>query len=193
MEERGFVIVSVGIGVAVRPFQACREAPALAGANRPRGRFLERLVVIGGFVPAVIPRQEDMAGDDRRAALGIVRRGLRRFDVELETFAALEALRQRRDHAGEFDIASFPGRGKLIGEPLLREPRGPRETEQRAADECQGAKARRLAAEQEGTRAERSKAGDGRAARQFALHLQENDAAGESKNGKAHADPEPSR
>ena len=57
------------------------------------------------------------------------------FDVENETLAALETLRQGGNHAGKFDVAGFPGRRQFVGQSPLRPPSGPGKTEQQASEQ----------------------------------------------------------
>ena len=123
LKQPGFVVEAVRVGVAVRALEAHRETPALAGANSAR---VARLVVELASVGAVIPRQLNAARNGRSPR--------HRFDVEGEALATLEALRQRRNDAGQRDFAHLPVLGQGIGEPLLRQPSGPGETKQRRAE-----------------------------------------------------------
>jgi hypothetical protein len=89
------------VGVAVRAFQANREAPALGRANR---QSVAPLV----FKPAVIPGEHD---PPRQTGAG----SFHRLDVKREALAAFEAVRQGGDDADHLHVTALP-----LGRQLIR-------------------------------------------------------------------------
>jgi hypothetical protein len=59
--------------------------------------------------------------------------GRRLLDVELEAHAALQFLRQRGDHADQFDVVSFQSLRQFVRQAQMRETRCPDETDARRA------------------------------------------------------------
>ena len=190
-EQPGLVVKTVGVGVAVRAFEAHGETPTLAGANAaPITDFFAGLVISFASVriaPVVVPREQNAARSDRRP-------GVHRFDVEGETLTTLETLRQRGDHASQGHFARLPGFGQGVGKALLRQQSSPGETEQ-SRTKCppqripERGRRRSECAPRKPQPAQRRQANQQLAGGQFALQLQERDAAGKRDNQKAHANP----
>ena len=104
LEQRELVVEAVRVQVAVRPAQAHREAPALAGAQR-RARLDERGVLVKARVPA---EREQRRNAGRRAAF---------VDREAEAQPARALLRQAGDDAGDDDVVPFELGRQRIGKP----------------------------------------------------------------------------
>ena len=129
-EQPRLVIETMRIERAVRPPQAHGQLPPLARAQFGQCRALPCAL---GRAP---PRNRHVAGNDGA-------RCQHALDIELETQAAFVRLRHRRDHADDLDVLAFPFDSQLIGEPHLREPRGPRDSARNTAQSGHGGRAKR--------------------------------------------------
>jgi len=175
LEKPGLVIESVRVGAAVRPAQPHREAPALPGPYRNHA-----LEIFRGESP--VRRENDAP---RHAVVW-------RFHVEFEAHAALEGLRKSADDTRDDDIAPLQLRIQPIGEPQVRERRGPGETEGGEADEHRAGFDRGRCAPGEPDPGDRRKGKTRREPHrpgQRGLLLQQAHAERETQRGDPHRDP----
>ena len=180
-EQPGFVIEAVGIGVAVRPLEAHRQLPALAGAQ---WRTLENFAV----APPLVPRQHDSSGNDCCCTPRVlpVWCGQPLFHIEFEAAALAEILRQTRDDADDLDIAPFPFTWQLLGQPQLGTPAGPGETEGETGHQRQPASHQCATPTQRRQHQQQARQRPGPDWWQFRLHMHGDDAGGEGENVEAH-------
>jgi hypothetical protein len=82
------------------------------------------------FLHAAVPAEHDARGHARGLAL---QRGA--LDIEDETHAVGQAVRQLRDDAGDHQIAAFEFGRQRVGQASLRAQTGARKSKQRQADE----------------------------------------------------------
>src|SRR5215813_10382616 len=110
LEQPGLEIETVRIDRSVRALQAHDKLPALAGM-RLRGLALCVAVAVLRCVPCERdPRRYDRAWRQHP------------LDLERETRAAIDPLRQLVDDADQLEVMAFPGRGQRVGEAQLSAP-----------------------------------------------------------------------
>ena len=181
LKQPSFVVKTVRIGTAMRPFQPRRKTPAFArthGARRRIRLVFLRLAVFYvtlhdafQFIPRVIPREEDAPrhpGAGRQDFL----------DIEQETFAAFETLWQRGDNPDHFDVAHLPCRRQFVGQAHLRPPCRPAEPQRGTGQHHGGARPPGTAArpQPEAAHSRDQQAGHRQHRRQHSLLLQQEDA-----------------
>ena len=112
----------------------------------------------------------------------------RLLDVEDEAFALRKTLRQGSHHANQLHILPFPRFRQIIGQPDLRPPAGPDETEDDTGQHDDAARrhGRTVPRNKETGDAGQRECTQQDKPGQFALHLQYQDTCGESENRQAH-------
>ena len=98
LEHPGFDIESTGIGIAVRPVQAHRHAPALA-----------RMQIGQCFLFAWIPHHGDARWNPRV-------QGVNPLYVEAKAHPACARLYHFRNDAGNLDVTTFPDFRQFVGD-----------------------------------------------------------------------------
>ncbi len=186
LEKPGLVVETVRVGVAVRPFQANGQPPALAGADGRRcgeRRALRFVPLVGAL--AVVPGEHDPPRHTRLWRFD-------RLDDEGEALAVLEALRQAGDHPDELQITAFPFRRQALVQALPGKQRRPCHAQQSAGQQGEGTpdERRRLstrARPKQPGRCAKKRRHDQRRRRQASPSLEKPDPHGEGKNVGAHA------